>query len=143
VREAPLIELEESWAFGMLWPRRLLVFEDRVEVRGAELLRETVEVVEYGRIQDVAVGGGAAGSTHLLIRAGKGKPLLIRGVDEQLANRAKALIEQRAAHAKNPPQPSYPGRQALIQNLTELRDAGILTHEEFEDKKREVEDREA
>ncbi len=127
----------------MLWPRRLLLFEDRVELHSTELLREAVEVVEYGQIRDVAVGGGAAGSTHLLIRTGKGRPLLMRGVDEQAARRAKTLIEERTARANAPSPPPAPGRQALIQNLAELRDAGILSQEEFEAKRRELGNREA
>ena len=42
---APLMEIEESWMFGM-FPTRLLIFEDRFEVRGFELLRETDGRVE-------------------------------------------------------------------------------------------------
>lgn len=146
MREAPLIELEESWAFGMLWPRRLLVYEDRVELHSTELLRETAEVLEYGRIRDVTVGGGAAGSTHLLIQPREGKPLLVRGVDERAARHAKMLIEEGVARAagslpQTPEHEQHPGRRTLIQNLTELRDAGILTQAEFETKLREIENR--
>ena len=62
----PLTELEESWVFGMLWPKRLLIFEDRIELHDQELLRETVETTEYSEVEGVVVGGGVR-STNLLI----------------------------------------------------------------------------
>jgi len=42
----PLMQSEDSWMFE-LWPRRLLIFEDRVEVRGTELLPKTGESLGY------------------------------------------------------------------------------------------------
>lgn len=42
----PLMQSEESWMIE-LWPRRLLIFEDRVEVRGTELLPKTGESLGY------------------------------------------------------------------------------------------------
>jgi len=42
----PPMQSEESWMFE-LWPGRLLIFEDRVEVRGTELLPKTGESLGY------------------------------------------------------------------------------------------------
>lgn len=53
---APLMDLEEAWIFGM-WPKRLLIFEDRIEARAFELLREKAESREYARVRKVAVSG--------------------------------------------------------------------------------------
>ncbi len=136
--DAPLLELEESWVFGMLWPKRLLIFEDRVETRGTELLRETVETIRYPEIEAVVVGGKAP-STSILIKR-NGKPILLRGIEEPRAAHAKTLIEERMSYATDNP-PQNPDKENLIRKLAELRDAGILSPEEFETKKRAVEEK--
>jgi hypothetical protein len=59
-------------------------------------------------------------------------------VNKDAAERAGALIEGRAARAKGAPAQASPpasvDEEGLIQNLKELRDAGILNEEEFEAK---------
>jgi hypothetical protein len=42
----PPMRPEESWMFE-LWPRRLLILEDRVEVRGTEVLPKTGKSLGY------------------------------------------------------------------------------------------------
>ena len=136
----PLMEIEESWVFGM-YPTRLLIFEDRIEVRGFELLREKIESKGYDRVDGVTVSG-AGWLANLVISEKGGRPILIRGVNKDAAERAGALIEGRAARAKGVPAQASPpasvDEEGLIQNLTELRDAGILNEEEFEAKLRGV-----
>lgn len=136
--DASLLELEESWVFGMLWPKRLLIFEDRVETRGTELLRETIETIRYGEIKAVVVGGRAT-STSLLIKR-NGKPILLRGIEESTAAHAKTLIEERMSYATDSP-PQNPDKENLIRKLAELRDAGVLSPEEFEAKRKAVEEK--
>ena len=134
------MELEESLVFGM-FPTRLLIFEDRIEVRGFELLREKVEARGYDRVDRVVVS--REGWLANLVISEKGRrPILIRGVDKGDAERAGALIEERVTRAnRGPTQAASPktiDEEGLIQNLTELRDAGILSEEELEAKRREV-----
>jgi hypothetical protein len=135
---APLIEIEESWMFGM-FPTRLLIFEDHFEVRGFELLRETVESKGYDRVERVMVSG-EGWLANLVISEKDGRPTLIRGVNKEDAERAGALIEERAARV-GPTQATLPATaeaEGLIRSLEKLRDAGILSEEEFEDKRKEV-----
>ena len=132
--DEPLLELEESWVFGMLWPNRLLIFEDRIETRGSELLQETVETTRYGEVKDVVVGG-AGWSTSLLIKR-NGNPILLRGVEENAAGYAKTLIEERISR----PAEGRPNGPDLIRKLAELRDAGVLSPEEFEAKKKSIDE---
>jgi hypothetical protein len=137
---APLMELEESWVFGM-FPTRLLIFEDRIEVRGFELMREKIDSKGYDRVDRVVVSG-EGWLANLVISEKGGRPILIRGVNKDDAERAGVLIESRAAQAKGTPVQASPpatvDEEGLIQNLTELRDAGILNEEEFEIKRRGV-----
>ena len=144
--DTPLPELEESWAFGMLWPKRLLLFEDRIETHSIELLRETVETISYGEIKDVVVSGGGWTASFLIKRGGK--PILLRGVEKGAAAHARTLIAERLTQATDrlprtspTTQKEIPTRGDLVRKLTELRDAGILSPEEFEVKKRTVEER--
>ena len=136
---APLMKLEESWVFGM-YPTRLLIFEDRIEVRGFELLREKIECKGYGRVDGVTVSG-EGWLANLVISESGARPILIRGVNRDAAERAGALIEDRAARARGAPTQAPPetaDEEGLIRNLKELRDAGVLNEEEFEAKLRGV-----
>ena len=137
---APLMELEESWVFGM-YPTRLLIFEHRIEVRSFELLREKIESKGYDRVDGVTVSG-EGWLANLVVSERDGRPILVRGVNRDAAERAGALIEDRAARARGAPAqappPATADQEGLIQNLKELRDAGILNEEEFEAKLRGV-----
>ena len=136
----PLMELEESWMFG-LWPKRLLIFEDRIEVRDFELLRERAEPRKYGWIDRVSVSGGSW-FANLMITGPGSKPILVRGLSKSDAESARALIEERMARANVYPSrsssPAAPSTERLIRSLAELRDAGVLSEEEFEIKRKEV-----
>jgi hypothetical protein len=62
-------------------------------------------------------------------------------VDERDAERAGTLIEERVTRANGTAQATPPAaidEERLILNLTELRDAGVLSEEEFEAKRRGV-----
>lgn len=135
---APLMELEESYVFGM-FPTRLLIFEDRIEWRDFELLRERTESKGYDRVDRVVVSGEGWFANLVIAEKGR-RPILIRGVNRGDAERAGALIEERVAWANdNPMQASSPTTievESLNRSLTELRDAGILSEEEFETKRR-------
>ncbi|CAN5905763.1 hypothetical protein BH23ACT11_BH23ACT11_00020 [soil metagenome] len=133
----PLMELEESWVFGMLWPKRLRIFEDRIEISSTELLRETVETVEYREIEDVLVGGSGP-SSSILIRKHMGKPILMRGVDRESSHQVKTLVEERKSRWCRKFQEER-NAEALVRKLAELLYAGVLSPEEFEAKRRAVE----
>ena len=129
------MELEESWMFGM-FPTRLLIFDDRIEVRDFELMRERTVSKGYDRVEGVVVSG-EGWLANIVITLKDEKPVLIRGISRDDAGRAGALIEARAGELSAPETPTVDeGR--LIRNLTELRDAGILSGEEFETKRREM-----
>ena len=137
--DTPLMELEEAPYFG-IWPRRLAIFEDRVEVRDFELLREKTESKEYGWVDRVVVSGKGWFSS-LLLAGRESDPVLIRGVRKDAAERAKALIEERMPRANGqlmrPPE-AAPDTERLMRALTELRDGGVLSEEEFETKRKEL-----
>ena len=102
--EPPLMEIEESLIYG-LWPKRLRIFEDRIETQDFVLLRETSESREYGWIEHVTVSG-AGMFANLLIWGHWDRPILMRGLDKDAAERAKTLIEERAARVgEDPTQP--------------------------------------
>ena len=134
----PLMELEESWMYGM-FPTRLLIFEDRIEVRDFELLRERTESRGYDRVERVVVSGEGR-LANLVITEKDKEPVLIRGLDRDAAGRAGALIEERVASARtaSPSPPATAEEERLIQSLTDLRNAGVLSEEEFEAKRRGV-----
>lgn len=127
------MELEESLVFGM-FPTRLLIFEDRFEVRGFELLREKTESRGYEGVERVVVS--AEGWLANIVISARGRPpVLIRGVDKDDAERAGALIEERAGRGNTRETPlATADEEGLIQSLKKLRDAGVLGREEFDTK---------
>ena len=132
----PLMELEEAPLFG-IWPRRLAIFEDRVEVRDFELMREKTASKGYGWVDRVVVSGRSWFS-NLLLAGREGEPVLIRGVSRDAAERAKALIEERMPRANGQSVRSpeaAPDTERSMRALAELRDAGVLSEEEFETKR--------
>ena len=135
---APLMELEESYVFGM-FPTRLLIFEDRIEVRNFELLRERNESRAYDKVDRVVVSGEGWLANLLISEKGQ-RPILIRGVNKDDAERAGALIEEGVARSNDgraqANNPTTIDEEGLIRNLTELRGAGVLSEEEFETKRR-------
>ena len=137
---APLMELEESHLFG-IFPTRLLIFEDRIEVRSFELLREKVESRGYDRVERVTVSGEGWLANLVISEKGGGRPVLIRGVSKEDAERAGALIEERVVGARRPEREAPPAaaeEEDLIKSLQKLRDAGLLSQEEFETKREDV-----
>ncbi len=140
VSEKPLMELEESLMFG-LWPRRLLIFEDRIEAINPGPVQETTESRKYGWVDRVLVADGKW-FANLLIKSYWGKPILMRGLDKDVAARAGTIIEERISGAgKRPKAEAYgysPDPDGLIRKLADLREAGILSQEEFEAKKAAV-----
>lgn len=133
------MELEEAWVFGM-WPRRLLLFEDRIEVRDSELLQERIRSRGYDRVEGVAVSR-AGWFYDLLVTVRGSEPVLMRGLSRETAERAGALIEARSTPAngrEGRPSPAPREAEHLIRALAELRDAGVLSEEEFEAKRAQV-----
>ena len=94
-----LMELEESLIYG-LWPKRLRIFEDRIETQDFVLLREVTQSTEYGWIDHVMVSGEGL-FANLVIRSPWRKPIFMRGLNKDAAERAKALIEERMARDRN------------------------------------------
>lgn len=135
---APLMELEESWMFGM-FPARLLIFDDRMEVRDFELMRERTEPKGYDRVDGVAVSGEGWLANIVISLKGE-RPILMRGLGRDDAERAAALIEERAARAGDRPEPASAtaDEEHLTRNLAELRNAGVLSEEEYETKREEI-----
>jgi hypothetical protein len=102
-------------------------------------LREKVQSKGYDRVDRVVVSG-EGWLANLVISEKGGRPILIRGVDRGDAERAEALIGERVNRATGSPTQATPttDEEGLIRNLTELRDAGVLSEEEFEAKRRAV-----
>lgn len=90
--ERPLLEVEESLVFG-LWPRKLLVFGDRIEVVDGGPVHAASETRAYSRIERVRALKGAW-FVNLLIESPDG-PLLLRGLKTREAVRVREILEER------------------------------------------------
>lgn len=122
-------------------PKRLLIFEDRVEMHDPGFLKTEVKTVRYPQIAGVRIEGRVLRGDVIIESTGGDKisvPKLPRGE----AQAARDLIQQKMAERDAPsPVASEAARSYVadqIRKLADLREAGILTEEEFESKKAEL-----
>ena len=145
-----------------LRPSVLYIYDDKLAYYsnvGAIGGQETY--LNYDQVAQVNLHRGFIEGTLEIVNSGGRNSIRIEHVTNDEAEKAKALIEQRAFLARQgtsntlptPPMPSNGQQLSSTQNdssqtgvqmlddLARLRDQGILTQEEFEEKKRQVLDR--
>jgi hypothetical protein len=109
----------------------------------------SVEIKEPGSVLSgyiqLSIAGGAARNSSLTLTggtfdaAGDENSVVFGGKDNyQIALKIKAHIEEQTKHASNPPPVIKESIPDLIKKLSELKDSGILSDEEFQQKKREL-----
>lgn len=123
-------------------PTRILVYPDEVEVRTLKPPRRTVQRVRYDQIAQVSVVRKIV-FADLVIETRGGDNLTLAGMTKANAEEARALIQgrldmPRTSDVASPTPLDVPGQ---IRKLSELRDEGLISPEEFEAKKRELLDR--
>jgi hypothetical protein len=98
----PLLVVK-SKAMGTGIPASLKAYPEEVEVRTVRSPREVdVQTARYDEISEVEIERGMTFADLKLKTRGKllgGETLLVTGLSEQDAERAKAFIEERMAHA--------------------------------------------
>jgi hypothetical protein len=135
----------------------LLIFNDRIEFHeGTFFLKLKGDPIPMTEVKEVGIKKGRL-TEKLSVEAMDSRSMTIGNLDPQKAANAKALIERRMAMYSNEdisespivPQPPEDDRTApplaasadipsQIRQLAELRDAGILSDDEFEVKKTEL-----
>lgn len=137
----------------------LLIFNDRIEWHeGTWGLKRKGEPMTMEQVDGITVEKGRL-SAKLHVRGTDGRVFTMKNLTPEKAEQARALIEQRReVHAGDPnrfagaefstPADGVPATAdgaadipGQIRQLAELKDAGILTEEEFESKKRDLLDR--
>lgn len=142
-----VVELGESLVDGHT--RFLLVFEDRIELHD---LGKTTSILKKGaQFQQVpfdkisSIGGQQSGLYHTVSVVASGTSIEFKSnaFDGQLLLQTiNRIFNTRGTGATNPP--STMDNSAIpdqIRKLSELKDAGVLTDEEFQKKKSELLDR--
>ena len=97
----PLLEVK-SKALGTGVPASLKAYPEQVEVRTVRSPREVdVQTVRYDEISKVEIDRGMTFAELKVKKQGllSGKTLLVTGLSVEDAERAKAFIEERMAHA--------------------------------------------
>lgn len=122
-------------------PKRLLVFEDRVELHDPGFFKTEVKSMRYSQIAGVRAESRMLRG-DLVIESTGGDRISVPKLPKGEALEARDLIHQKMAERDDvltPPLASAPPDVAdQIRKLGELRDAGLLTEEEFQSKKTEL-----
>jgi hypothetical protein len=142
--EQPLTELKGSHMKTKEFrPNRVLVFNNRVEERDPGLLKERTQTIHFTQVAQVSVKRGVVWS-EVKVESTGGHEIVAKGLSKDEADAAKKLLDQLIHESRTQPvvvaaaPPAAPDIPEQIRKLGELRDAGILSNEEFEAKKAEL-----
>ena len=141
--ERPLFSTKGSRVMNNDWsPKRLLVFEDRVEMKDPGLLKTQTQVMRYEQIAQVGVRSGFF-YADLVIESRGGGSIVLKRLSRSAAKLAGRLINERLGRSFFPATPTEAPNERrdvpeLLRELAQLREAGILTEEEFEAQKRKI-----
>lgn len=152
-----LMELQGSRLKTKEWfPKRILIFEDHLELHDVGFLKKTIESLRYEQIAQVVLKRGILWS-ELWIESRGGKSITAKGLSKEEAEEAKSTIHElmgqvagargsapwgtrgavpAGGETKSPS--SVPDIPEQIRKLAELRDVGAISNEEFEAKKKDL-----
>jgi Short C-terminal domain len=134
--ETPVFTLRGGW-------NTLFIFEHGVEIRSMGLVGSNVQHIRYDQIAQVAIKRGVFSS--LIIESRGGHTLTVKRVIYPRAEEARAMIQDRMIRTLDVTSEgvssSAPSLATLIRELSELKEAGIISEAEFESKKTELLDR--
>ncbi len=123
--------------------KKLRVFQDRVELHEPGVFKSTSQTMRYDQIAQVATKAGWF-SADLVIESRGGGTIYLRKAGKADADRVREFINERLGRPvvsqvveRTQPVPVTGGPDIpdQIRKLAELKDAGILTEEEFNAKK--------
>jgi hypothetical protein len=117
------------------WKQELEITEDGVEGEVMVGLKRIKMTLPFDRIAQVNLVRGLLAADLEVVNKGGADNLVVRALDKEDAERAKALIERRmqeqSAAASLPLRPPVSVGDEL-RKLADLRDQGILTEAEFQ-----------
>lgn len=115
------------------------VFEDRIEVKTLNVFSRDDQVVRFEQLAGVSLKNGVVFADPVIETRG-GARLTVKSLPKRGAREAEDLIRSRQVTSSSAPSESL-DIPAQIRKLAKLRNAGLITEEEFEVKKRNLLDR--
>lgn len=142
LRGRALMELVGSrLATGEVLPNKILIFEDRIEEHDTGFLEKSMQTIRHEQVAQVSISRGIVFS-ELTIESTGGNSIVARGLSRGEAEEGKRLLDDcisRVRRAATPaPEKPEPDIMDQIRKLGELRDAGLITPQEFDAKKSEL-----
>jgi hypothetical protein len=120
-------------------PNVLCVYDDKMVFENRGLISKQEAVINYAQVAEVVHHSGVLQSTIEIINTGGAKNIKVEHLSKQLAEEAKNLIEQKAREAHNDAVASAPTSSLdELRKLADLKDRGIVSEQEFEQKKKEL-----
>jgi hypothetical protein len=141
--DRPLLELRGSVMRTNEWrPNRVFVWPDRIEESDPGFLKTRSSSIRFEQLAQVGVKRGIV-FTELTFESTGGHKIVVNGLKKDEAERARQLVEERLALVRTQQTtplvaPSQVDVADQIKKLADLRDAGILSDEEFQAKKTQL-----
>jgi len=143
----PILVLRGSkLATSELNPNRILIFHDRIEEHDRGFLKSSMQALRYSQVAQVSIRSGVMYS-ELRIESTGGKEIIVSGLKNAQAVEARRIIEQKIDELQSSPKsmnqspPIVSPKEDFaeqIRKLASLRDEGLLSNDEFAEKKKEI-----
>ncbi len=133
-----LMRLKGSVWLSNSWKQELVITDDGVEGETIEGLKRTRMLLPYDRIAQVNLVRGVFAADLEVINKGGAGNLVVKALNKDEAERAKALIETKIQAALAAQTVSNRQSRSVadeLRKLAELRDRGIITESEFQSQK--------
>lgn len=131
-----LMVLSGSKVFSNSWKQEMVIKDTEVTGEAIVGIKRIKMSLPYNRIAQVNIIRGVFKADLEVVNAGGAHNLIIKALDKDEAEKAKTLIESKIKQTGSG-QPSIASFSVAdeLRKLSELKDAGILTQDEFERQK--------
>jgi hypothetical protein len=121
-------------------PTVLNIWDDKIVVENRGLISKVEAVINYHQVAQVVHRRGIIQSTLEIVNTGGAENIVIEHLSVELAEKAKNLIEQKVneIHSGKAAPAETTSSLDELPKLAELKEKGIITEEEFQQKKKQI-----
>jgi len=137
MEDKPLMIVRGSQLLSNTWKQEIQILENEVYGETLRVGKREKMHLSYENIAQVNITRGILTADIEIVNKGGSGNLMIKAVKKKDADKAKELIDQKRKSILNK-QNSTSNSADEIKKLSELRDQGVITEEEFNAKKKEI-----
>jgi hypothetical protein len=135
-----LMKVKGSKILSNTWKQEMTITDEGVESEILVVGKRKKKFITYDRIAQVNLSNGLAVSDLEVVNSGGGDNIIVKAVNKKVAKEAKELIDKKVKEntTRTVRTESIIDIPSQIKKLSELKEQGIITVNEFEKKKGEL-----